>query len=51
MENIQQDIIKAKNTLRNQFNYKKSFIQSCSNINREVESILEMQAKEIPIIP
>ena len=48
---IKQDIVKTKSLLCGLQDVKKSFETVSSNINREVEHIQNMQAKEIPVIP
>ena len=51
MKQIQQSIITSKELLRTNFDVKTSFTLAQSNINKEVDDILEMQHKEIPVIP
>ena len=51
MQNIEQLIITTKENLSKQQNVKKSFEQARSTVNKEVDLILEMQNKEIPVIP
>ena len=50
-EEITKSIIISKELLRRHFDVKKAFEEAKSNINREVEIILEKQNKEIPVIP
>lgn len=50
-EEITKSIIISKELLRSHFDVKKAFEEAKSNINREVEIILEKQNKEIPVIP
>ena len=51
LQQIHQSIITSKELLRTHFNVKKSFDLAQSNIKKEVDNILEMQHKEIPVIP
>ena len=51
MKQIQQSIITSKELLRTNFDVKTSFTLAQSNINKEVDDILEMQHNEIPVIP
>ena len=51
LQQIQQSIITSKELLRTHFNVKKSFEIAQANIKKEVDNILEMQHKEIPVIP
>ena len=46
MKQIQQSIITSKELLRTNFDVKTSFTLAQSNINKEVDDILEMQHKE-----
>ena len=50
-EEITKSIIISKELLRRHFDVKKAFEEAKSNINKEVEIILEKQNKEIPVIP
>ena len=50
-EEITKSIIISKELLRSHFDVKKAFEEAKSNINKEVEIILEKQNKEIPVIP
>ena len=50
-EEITKSIIISKEHLRGHFDVKKAFEEAKSNINRDVEIILEKQNKEIPVIP
>jgi hypothetical protein len=51
LQQIQQSIITSKELLRTHFNVKKSFEVAQANIKKEVDNILEMQHKVIPVIP
>ena len=51
LQQIQQSIITSKELLRTHFNVNKSFEVAQANIKKEVDNILEMQHKEIPVIP
>ena len=51
LQQIHQSIITSKELLRTHFNVKKNFELAQSNIKKEVDNILEMQHKEIPVIP
>ena len=51
LQQIHQSIITSKELLRTHFNVKKNFDLAQSNIKKEVDNILEMQHKEIPVIP
>ena len=51
LQQIKQSIITSKELLRTHFNVKKSFYLAQSNTKKEVDNILEMQHKEIPVIP
>ena len=51
LQQIQQSIITSKELLRTHFNVKKSFEVAQANIKKEVDNILEMKHKVIPVIP
>ena len=50
-KNILNSIIESKATLKGQTNVKKSFTKAHSNIKRDVDLILDLKLKDLPIIP